>query len=89
MQPHDHTRCSTMTLFAVFTILDGTALGKCMACHQHQEFICFLTPSRGRCRSKAVCVILAKNATYKHPEVRAWLKKHLRWTFHFTSTSAS
>lgn len=43
MQPHYHTRCSTMTLFAVLTILDGTALGKCTACHQHQEFIRFLT----------------------------------------------
>ena len=28
-------------------------------------------------------------ATHKHPKVRAWLKRHPRWTFHFTPTSAS
>jgi DDE superfamily endonuclease len=25
----------------------------------------------------------------KHPEVRKWLARHPRWTFHFTPTSAS
>ena len=28
-------------------------------------------------------------AVHKHPEVRAWLARHPRWTFHFTPTSAS
>ena len=28
-------------------------------------------------------------ATPKHPKVRAWLKRHPRWTFHFTPTSVS
>jgi transposase len=30
-----------------------------------------------------------QHATHKHPEVRAWLARHPRWTFHFTPTSAS
>ncbi len=25
---------------------------------------------------------------HKHPKVRAWLDRHLRWTFHVTPTSA-
>ena len=28
-------------------------------------------------------------ATHKHPKVKAWLKRHPRWTFHFTPTSGS
>jgi hypothetical protein len=33
-------------------------------------------------------VDLAKG-THKHPNVRAWLARHPRWTFHFTPTSCS
>ena len=28
-------------------------------------------------------------AAHKHPDVRQWLARHPRWTFHFTPTSAS
>ena len=28
-------------------------------------------------------------ATHKHPKVKAWLKRHPRWRFHFTPTSGS
>lgn len=28
-------------------------------------------------------------ATHKHPKIKAWLKRHPRWTFHFTPTSGS
>ncbi|MCB2010285.1 MAG: transposase, partial [Geminicoccaceae bacterium] len=38
---------------------------------------------------KDVHVILDNYATHKHPKVMAWLKRHPRWTFHFTPTSAS
>jgi DDE superfamily endonuclease len=43
-----------------------------------------------RCRSgKLVRVILDNYATHKHPKVRAWLKRHPRFVFHFTPTSSS
>jgi hypothetical protein len=28
-------------------------------------------------------------AAHEHPNVRCWLERHPRWTFHFTPTSAS
>jgi transposase len=31
----------------------------------------------------------ATGAVHKHAEVKAWLARHPRWTFHFTPTSAS
>jgi hypothetical protein len=34
-------------------------------------------------------MILDNYGSYKHPKVRTWLGRHPRWTFHFTSTSAS
>jgi len=33
--------------------------------------------------------ILYNYTTHEHPGVRQWLDRHLRWTFHFTPTSAS
>jgi transposase len=38
---------------------------------------------------KAVHVVLDNYATHKHPNVKAWLKRHQRFTFHFTPTSCS
>ena len=38
---------------------------------------------------KLVHVVLDNYGSHKHPEVRAWLSRHPRWTFHFTPTSAS
>src|SRR6187399_157129 len=39
---HDYVRHGTTTLFAALNVLDGTALGRCMQRHRHQEFIRFL-----------------------------------------------
>jgi len=36
-----------------------------------------------------VHVVLDNYAPHKHPEVRAWLDRHERFTFHFTPTSCS
>jgi transposase len=33
--------------------------------------------------------ILDNYAAHKHPNVRRWLARHPRWTFHFTPTSCS
>ena len=34
-------------------------------------------------------MILDNYAAHKHAKARAWLKRHPRWTFHFTPTSCS
>ena len=38
---------------------------------------------------KVIHVILDNDAAHKHPNVRKWLARHPRWTFHFTPTSCS
>jgi transposase len=57
---------------------------------RHQEFIRFLNAvEREVPVGKTVHAILDNCAAHKHPEVRKWLARHPRWTFHFTPTSGS
>lgn len=87
---HDYKRNGTTTLFAAMNTLDGTIIGKCMNKHRHQEWLAFLrqidqeTPA-----AKPVHVICDNYATHKHARVQAWQRRHPRFTFHFTPTSAS
>ena len=61
-----------------------------MARHRHQEFIRFLDTINAEVpKRKPIHAIVDNYATHKHPEVRAWLARHPRWTFHFTPTAAS
>ena len=87
---HDDKRNGTTTLFAALNLLDGSVIGQCMQRHRHREFIRFLNRiERDVPAGKLIHVVLDNYATHKHPKVRAWLKRHDRWTFHFTPTSAS
>jgi transposase len=87
---HDYRRHGTTTLFAALNVLDGTVIGKNMARHRHQEFIRFLNAlEREIPQDKAVHAILDNYAAHKTPEVRRWLARHPRWTFHFTPTASS
>jgi transposase len=87
---HDDKRNGTTTLFAALNVLDGTVVGRNMQRHRHQEFIRFLNAlERDVPVGKVVHVILDNYAAHKTPEVRRWLQRHPRWTFHFTPTSCS
>ncbi|MEO0620585.1 MAG: IS630 family transposase, partial [Pseudomonadota bacterium] len=87
---HDYKRNGTTTLFAALNTLTGEVFGQNMARHRHQEFIRFLNAlEREIPAGKVVHVVLDNVATHKTPEVRRWLARHPRWTFHFTPTSAS
>jgi transposase len=80
---HDDKRNGTTTLFAAMNILDGTVIGRNMQRHRHQEFIRFLNAvEREVPVGKTVHAILDNYAAHKHPEVRKWLARHPRWTFH-------
>ena len=82
---HDYIRNGTTTLFAALYVLDGTAIGRNMQRHWHQEFIRFLNQVEAAAPAgKTVHAIVDNYATHKHPKVRAWLARHPRWTFHFT-----
>jgi transposase len=87
---HDYKRNGTTTLFAALDVLEGTVFGRNMARHRHQEFIRFLNAlEREIPAGKVVHAILDNYAAHKTPEVRRWLARHPRWTFHFTPTSSS
>jgi transposase len=71
-------------------VLEGRVIGRNMQRHRHQEFIRFLNMlERDIPAGKVVHVILDNYAAHKHAKVHAWLKRHPRWTFHFTPTSCS
>src|ERR1700737_1878039 len=87
---HDYKRHGTTTLFAALDVLDGTVIGRNMQRHRHQEFIRFLNTIEEQVPvGKAVHVILDNYAAHKHLNVRRWLNRHERFTFHFTPTSCS
>jgi transposase len=87
---HDYKRHGTTTLFAALNVLDGTVTGMNMQRHRHQEFIRFLNRlERDIPAGKVVHVVLDNVSSHKTPEVRRWLARHPRWTFHFTPTSSS
>ena len=87
---HDYKRHGTTTLFAALNVLTGEVMGQNMARHRHQEFISFLNQiERDVPADKAIHVILDNYCTHKHTNVREWLARHPRWTFHFIPTSSS
>jgi transposase len=87
---HDYKRHGTTTLFAALNVLDGTVIGRCMQRHRHEEFIRFLNAVEHAVPAgKLIEAVVDNYATHKHPRARAWLKRHPRWTFHFTPTSGS
>ena len=87
---HDYERHGTTTLFAAMNVLDGTVIGRNMQRHRHQEFIRFLNVIEKQVPvGKTIHAIVYNCAAHKHPNVRRWLERQPRWTFHFTPTSAS
>ena len=87
---HDYKRHGTTTLFAALDVLAGKVIGRCMQRHPHEEFIRFLNAvDREVPVGKTIEAVVDNYATHSHPKVKAWLKRHPRWTFHFTPTSAS
>jgi len=86
---HDYKRHGTTTLFAALNTLTGSVIGRCMQRHRHQEFIRFLNAVEREVPAGKLVHAIVDYAAHKHPEVRAWLARHKRWTFHFTPTSAS
>jgi hypothetical protein len=47
------------------------------------------TDGADRYRALVSVAILDNYAAHKHPNVRRWLNRHERFTFHFTPTSCS
>lgn len=87
---HDYKRNGTTTLFAALNTLNGKVIADCMPQHRHQEWLKFLSLiDRSTPKRKQLHLIIDNYSPHKHPKVQAWWKKHKRFHFHFTPTSAS
>ncbi len=87
---HDYKRNGTTTLFAALNVLTDEVISQNMQRHRHEEFIKFLNQIEHEVPAdKAIHVILDNYCTHKHKNVRDWLERHPRWTFHFIPTSSS
>jgi transposase len=87
---HDYKRNGTTSLFAAMNVLDGTIISQCHPRHRHQEWLKFLKLIASSVPAdRQVHLICDNYATHKHPKVQAWAKRHPRFSFHFTPTSAS
>jgi transposase len=87
---HDYKRNGTTTLFAALDMLEGRLIAQCMPRHRHQEFIKFLKQIDAETSPELDLHLIVDNyATHKHPNVKAWLKRHSRFHLHFIPTSSS
>jgi len=89
-QTHDYLRHGVTSLFAALDIATGKIIGACHRRHRHQEFLQFLRKINAEVPSDLmVHLVLDNYATHKHPQVKRWFSRHLRFILHFTPTSAS
>ena len=87
---HDYKRNGTTTLFAALEVLEGRVVGQCFQRHRHQEFLRFLRRLDQEFPGKTPLHLVMDNyGTHKHPNVKAWMKKHPRFIPHFVPTSSS
>ena len=87
---HDYKRNGTTTLFAALELAQGQVVGECYQRHRHQEFLKFLRRLDQEFPGPvALHLVMDNYGTHNKAEVRAWLKKHARFRFHFVPTSSS
>jgi transposase len=86
---HDYKRNGTTSLFAALEVATGTVTTEARARHTGADFLAFLRRVERAYPGGELHVVLDNVSTHKTPDVRAWLERHPRITFHFTPTSAS
>ena len=87
---HDYARHGVTSLFAAFSIADGTVISQLQRRHRHQEFLKFLkTIDKNMPASLDVHLVCDNYGTHKTPEIQQWLARHPRFRMHFTPTGSS
>ncbi len=87
---HDYKRHGTTTLFAALNVMDGKVISSCMQKHRQEEFLKFLNKIDQETPSHLDLHLIADNyGAHKTARIQRWLKKHPRFTMHFTPTSSS
>jgi transposase/transposase-like protein len=86
---HDYKRHGTTCLFAALEVATGVVTNETRERHTGADFLAFLRRLARTYPTGEVHVILDNVSTHKTPAVEDWLRRHKRFTFHFTPTSAS
>ena len=87
---HDYKRHGTTSLYAAFNVATGKVLGRITKRHRAKEFLQFLRQiNRSTPSHLDLHLILDNSSTHKTEEILKFLKRHPRFHFHFTPTSAS
>ena len=87
---HDYARHGTTSLFAAFTIADGTVISSIHRRHRSIEFKKFLTKIDAEVPEGLQVHLVCDNySTHKSPTVLTWLAAHPRFHMHFTPTYSS
>ena len=86
---HDYTRHGTTCLFAALEVGTGQVTTDARERHAGADFLAFMRRVAREYPSGDLHVVLDNVSTHTTPDVRAWLARHPRITFHFTPTSAS
>lgn len=87
---HDYKRHGTTTLFAALNVLNGKIISACMKKHRQDEFLKFLARiDRETPENLDLHLIVDNYSAHKTERVQRWLKRHPRFSMHFTPTSSS
>jgi transposase len=87
---HDYLRNGVTSLFAAFTIEDGTVISSLHRRHRAVEFKKFLIKIDKSVPDELDVHLVCDNyATHKTPAIQDWLAKHPRFHMHFTPTGSS
>ncbi len=86
---HDYTRNGTTCLFAALEVGTGLVTTDTRERHTGADFLAFMRRVARAYPEGELHVVLDNVSSHSTPDVRAWLARHPRITFHFTPTSAS
>lgn len=87
---HDYVRNGTSDLYAALDVASGQVITQMTDQHRAVEFRNFLNLiNRTVPDELAVHVICDNASTHKAPEIQRWLKRHRRFTLHYTPTYSS
>jgi len=89
-QTYTYVRNGTSDLYAALDVASGKVITQMTDQHRAVEFRAFLNLiDRNVPDDLAVHVICDNASTHKAPEIQRWLKRHRRFTLHYTPTYSS
>jgi transposase len=89
-QTHDYVRNGTTNLYAALDVASGKVISEMTPRHRAEEFRRFLNLIESTVPDHLdIHVVLDNSSTHKTPSIQRWLKRHPRFTLHFTPTYSS